>query len=233
MNQIFRVFAGVAALLVLLFFGGFWLLFFSERPPLEIDPETLAGDGSTLNYCELPILDGRGKRAVEIPKGNTPGCGYDHFPLPILAQCTEPLPDAADDLRGLWMGVEGGHTGHVERVEQCGSRVVVTAAGIIHDMGPNSTGGLTSNDTEGMVLFTIGNRAYCPRTSAGVAWHDGVLEFQVLGWGPVVVRRYREGEQLIWEYADGSITRMNRLCQLPAEQKHPEPRGPRVQVGWG
>ncbi len=83
MNQIFRVFAGVAALLVLLFLGGFWLLFFSERPPLEIDPETLAGDGSTLNYCELPVLDGRGKRALEIPKGNTPGCGYDHFPLPI------------------------------------------------------------------------------------------------------------------------------------------------------
>ena len=109
----------------------------------------------------------------------------------------------------------------------------MTAAGIIHDMGPNSTGGLTSNDTEGMVLFTLGNRAYCPRTSAGVAWQDGVLEFHVLGWGPVVVRRYREGEQLIWEYADGSITRMNRLCQLPAEQKHPEPRGPRVQVGWG
>ena len=48
MNQIFRVFAGVAALLVLLFLGGFWLLFFSERPPLEIDPETLAGDGSTV-----------------------------------------------------------------------------------------------------------------------------------------------------------------------------------------
>ena len=85
MNQIFRVFAGVAALLVLLFLGGLWLLFFSERPPLEIDPETLAGDGSTLNYCEMPVLDGSGKLAAEIPKGNTPGCSYDHFPLPVLA----------------------------------------------------------------------------------------------------------------------------------------------------
>jgi len=59
-----------------------------------------------------------------------------------------------------------------------------------------------------------------------------VLDFHVLGWGPVVVKRYREGEQLIWEYADGSVTRMNRLCQLPYEHKRPEPRGPRYSLGW-
>ena len=95
-----------------------WLLFFSERPENQIDPFTLAGDGSALNYCELPPLDGSGKLAVDIPKGNTPGCSYKHFPLPILSECTEPLPPDADDIRGLWLGVEGGHTGHVERIEQ-------------------------------------------------------------------------------------------------------------------
>ena len=84
----------------------FWLGFFSSRPPLTTDPAVLAGDGSELNYCELPVLDGSGKMAADIPKGNTPGCGYSHFPLPILAQCTEPLPPGADDLRGLWLGVE-------------------------------------------------------------------------------------------------------------------------------
>ena len=110
-----------------------WLGWFSARPPLKIDPATLAGDGSVLNYCEFPPLDGSSKRAADIAKGNTPGCGYDHFPLPILAACTEPLPPEADDIRGLWRGVSGGHIGHVERVEQCGSRVVVTAAGLIHD----------------------------------------------------------------------------------------------------
>ena len=68
-----------------------WLLFFSERPENQIDPFTLAGDGSALNYCELPPLDGSGKLAVDIPKGNTPGCSYEHFPLPILRECTEPL----------------------------------------------------------------------------------------------------------------------------------------------
>ena len=96
--------------LLLLFLGLglflFWLGYFSPRPPLTIDPATLAGDGSTLDYCDLPVLDGSGKMAADIPKGNTPGCGYSHFPLPILAQCTEPLQEGADDIRGLWIGVE-------------------------------------------------------------------------------------------------------------------------------
>ena len=208
----------------------FWLAFLSPRPPLTIDPGVLAGDGSTLDYCALPVLDGSGKSAVDIPKGNTPGCGYDHFPLPVLAGCTEPLPTGADDIRGLWRGIEGGHVGHVERVEQCGSRVVVTAAGIIHDYGPNSTAGLNTNDTEGSVLFTAGGREFCARTSASMIWEEGVLNFYVFGWGPQVVRRYRDGDQLIWEYADGSTTRMERLCRLPAENKIPEPRGARFKL---
>ena len=144
-----------------LILGLFWLAYLSPRPPLTIDPETLAGDGSTLNYCELPALDSTGLLAMDIPKGNTPGCAYDHFPLPILRDCTEPLPEGADDIRGLWRAISGARTGHVERVEQCGERVVVTAAGIIHDYGPNSSGGLNTNDTEGRVLFTAGDREYC------------------------------------------------------------------------
>ena len=217
-----------------LFLFLFWLGYFSPRPPLTIDPATLAGDGSTLNYCELPVLDGSGKRAVDIPKGNTPGCSYSHFPLPILAACTEPLAEGADDIRGLWLGVEGGHVGHVERVEQCGSRVVVTAAGIIHDYGPNSTAGHNTNDTEGSVLFSIGDRDYCMRTSAAMIWEEGVLNFHAFGWGPLVVKRYLEkgpaGEQLVWEYIDGSITRMNRLCTLPDEHRVPTPRGRRYSL---
>lgn len=207
-----------------------WLALFSSRPALTIDPATLAGDGSTLNYCDLPVLDGSGKAAAQIPKGNTPGCGYSHFPLPILAQCTEPLSAGADDIRGLWRGVKGGHVGHVERVEQCGSRTVVTASGIIHDYGPNSTAGLNTDDTEGSVLFTIGEREYCNRTSASMIWEDDILNFYVFGWGPRVVRRYLEGDELVWEYVDGSTTHMERLCTLPPEHKVPQPRGPRYKL---
>ncbi|MFT7220653.1 MAG: hypothetical protein ACI8Z1_002272, partial [Candidatus Azotimanducaceae bacterium] len=35
------------ALIVILALG---FIYFSPRPPLTIDPETLSGDGSTLNY---------------------------------------------------------------------------------------------------------------------------------------------------------------------------------------
>ncbi len=223
-------FLRAAFLVGVLFLAAFWQAFFSSRPPVTTDPATLAGDGSLLDYCDLPELDGTGKMAVEIPKGNTPGCGYDHFPLPILADCAEPLVDGAADIRGLWVGVEGGHVGHVERVEQCGSRVVVTSSGLIHDYGPNSTAGLNTDDTEGGVLFTIGGREYCPRTSASMIWNEGVLDFHVLGWGPVVVKRYLDGEQLVWEYADGSTTRMDRLCRLPATEKVPRPRGRRIAL---
>ena len=93
----------------------FWLAFLSPRPPLTADQATLDGDGSSINYCKMPLLNGSGKRAMDIPKGNTPGCSYSHFPLPILAHCTEALPAGAADIRGLWRGVEGGHVGHVER----------------------------------------------------------------------------------------------------------------------
>ena len=220
----------ISITLIVPFLAAFWQIYFSSRPPLTTDPATLAGDGSTVNYCELPELRGDGKMAADIPKGNTPGCSYSHFPLPILAQCTEPLISGAADIRGLWIGVEGGHVGHVERVEQCGSRVVVTSSGIIHDAGPNSTLGENSNDTEGSVLFTIGDREYCPRTSASMIWNNGVLDFHVFGWGPIVVRRYLDGEQLIWEYADGSVTRMDRLCTLPEDQKIPRPRGRRISI---
>ena len=219
-----------AIVVVAIVLTAFWVLFFSPRPPLTTDPTTLAGDGSIINYCELPILDGSGKKAADIPKGNTPGCGYDHFPLPILAGCTEPLIEGAADIRGLWIGMEGGFVGHVERVEQCGARTVVTSSGIIHDYGPNSTGGLNTNDTEGTVLFVIGKKEYCPRTSASMIWNQGVLDFHAFGWGPVVVRRYLQGEQLVWEYLDGSITRMERICRLPETHRLPEPRGRRLSI---
>ena len=55
-------------------------------------------------------------------------------------------------------------------------------------------------------------------------WNQGVLDFHAFGWGPVVVRRYRDGEQLVWEYADGSVTRMDRICTL-RERRESRARG--------
>jgi hypothetical protein len=77
MKIVLRVLLGFVAL----FARAFWTLFFSPRS-LTTDTATLAGDGSTLDYCDLPVLDGTGKKAADIPKRNTPGFGYSHFPLP-------------------------------------------------------------------------------------------------------------------------------------------------------
>jgi hypothetical protein len=115
-------------------------------------------------------------------------------------------------------------------VEQCGSRVVVTTSGVIHDYGPNSTAGLNTDDTDGSVSFTIGDSEHCMRSSASMIWNNGVLDFHVFGWGPVVVKRYMEGEQLVWEYADGSTTHMDRICTLPEKHKVPAPRGKRYSL---
>lgn len=216
---------GLAAIIVIVFS----LLFVVPRPALQTDPAVFSGDGSLVNYCELPDLDGSGKTAAEIPKGNTPGCAYERFPMPILAECTEPLMEGASDIRGLWQA-ETGRMGHVERVEQCGGRTVVTALGIVHDYGPNSTGGKHTNDTEGSVTFIVGGKDVCGRSSASMTWRNEKLEFNALGWGPVVVRRYLDGEQLVWEYFDGSRTRMNRICNLPDEHKTPQRRGRQIKI---
>ena len=101
MGTLFRWITRVLLLFFLATGGLIWLVFFSARPALTMDPKVLAGDGSTLNYCELPVLDNSGKRAIDIPKGNTPGY-ISASPMPILSECTEPLLEAAADIRGLF-----------------------------------------------------------------------------------------------------------------------------------
>ena len=46
----------IAMTFVVLVIAGFWQLFFSSRPVLTTDLAVLAGDGSSINYCELPVL---------------------------------------------------------------------------------------------------------------------------------------------------------------------------------
>ena len=69
MFRVLKYVLGASSLLVACLF---WLAYLSPRPPLTIDSATLAGDGSQINYCELPILDGSGLTASDIPKANTP-----------------------------------------------------------------------------------------------------------------------------------------------------------------
>ena len=130
----------------LLFFGLFLFLaillliysFLVPRPFDTTDPSIFLKDGKTVNYCNLTKLDGSAKSADDIPKAYTPGCGYSQIPMPILEECTEPLAEGVIDMRGLWQGISG-RSGFLERIEQCGNRVVVTGHNLIHDFRLDGT----------------------------------------------------------------------------------------------
>ena len=87
--------------------------------------------------------------ADSIPVAYTPTGGWTRWPPPVLAGCTEPLCDGAPDMRGFWRTIEvvaegaiqpeHPALGHVQRIEQAADRVVVTGAGIIHDMRCDGT----------------------------------------------------------------------------------------------
>ena len=165
-----------------------------------------------LDYCSLPSLDGSGLMADDIPKAYTPGCGIDRWPAPILADCTEPLAEGAVDLRGLWQA-ESGQTGHLERIEQCGDRVIVVGRNFIHDFRTSGRLKDGANDI---------NPRYCTRTHASVSWQSAAegnrLSFRAWGLVPVVSRYLAGKDTLMWEYPMAPTSRLKRLCRLPAER---------------
>ena len=94
------------------------------------------------HYEPTPLaasLEAATVKAGDIPVAKTPPGGYGEFPPPVLAACDEPLAEGAPDLRGVWQVYKGPLKGHVERVEQAGDRVTITAGGVIHDMRADGT----------------------------------------------------------------------------------------------
>lgn len=183
----------------------FCVLFLYPRPPDTTEPRVFASDGADVDYCQLSMLDGRGARADEIPKAYTPGCGWVRWPMPVLANCREPLAEGVVDLRGLWSSVSPGFD-HVERIEQCGNRSVVTAAGIIHDFITDGTIANGSRDIEPPT---------CMNTWVSIEWEGGVMKFHPFGLPYTLVTREREGDQLVWHYPGIGEVRMERICEVP------------------
>lgn len=190
-------FAGVVVLLVAIMFLA-WRFF--PRPEDTTDPAIFAGDGTTLDYCAES--DGGTLNANDIPIAYTPGCGWDTFPLPVLANCGQPLPAGAPDLRGLWLAVEG-QVGHVERIEQCGNRVVITSGGIIHDMRADGTLRNGVNDVAA---------ANCLRIRVAADFNNGSLDLRPFDAPPVLVKRYLEGDEMVWVYG-GTVSRLQKVCE--------------------
>ncbi len=192
---------GTVPFVVLLVFGA---LFTAPRPADTTEARVFEADGAQLDYCEQPLLDGTGLSADEIPTAYSPGCGWDVFPMPILAQCTEPLAPGVTDLRGLWLGISG-LPGHVERIEQCGDRIVITSGRIIHDMRADGTLQRGAND--------VGPG--CLRIFAASSWVNGAHALRPFGGPVAAVTRRLDGDELVWVYPVVGTVRMTRICRVP------------------
>lgn len=181
-------------------------LFLYPRPADTTDPAVFSADGASVDYCRLPELDGMGLSAADIPKAYTPGCGWERWPMPVLAECREPLAPGVRDLRGLWRSVSPEGFDHVERIEQCGNRTVVTAGGIIHDFFTDGTLANGSRDIE---------PPSCMNTWVAIEWRDGVLSFRPFGLPFTIVTRERRDERLFWHYPKFGEVQMERICSVP------------------
>ena len=165
-----------------------------------------------------------GCRADEIPVAHTPPGGYGTaFPPPVLSGCTEPLVDGAPDLRGMWVvesvEVDGrpasaNHPAlhHVQRIEQCGNRLVVTAGGVVHDM--------RCDGTEAGAVHDVLERDYTTPIVVVATYEDGVHVLRPLGIPGIEVRRRLDGQTLVFEY----ITFTARLRRTGGPES--EPPGP-------
>lgn len=155
----------------------------------------------------------------QIPVAYTPTGGWTKWPAPVLEACTDPLVAGAPDLRGLWRTIEvtvenevqTDHPalGHVQRIEQAGNRLVVTAAGIIHDMRCDGT---VENGVHDVAEFDKTTEIH---VVASYEDHVHVLRPQGM---PIEVKRWREDEHLMWQYL-GYTARLEFLG-VPGDIEH-------------
>tara|TARA_B100001540_G_scaffold281689_1_gene271933 strand:- start:26 stop:634 length:609 start_codon:yes stop_codon:yes gene_type:complete len=192
------LFGFLAVLVIVFLFYAFAL----PRPADTTDPAIFMKDGRSLNYCDLPVLDGSGKSANDIPKAYTPDCSYTTIPMPILAECTEPLAEGVVDMRGLWLGISDGDE-HLERIEQCGNRVVITAFGIIHDFRVDGTLKNGARDV-GIVCNNFNSAIHFDE--------EGVMVFRLFDLFDTVFREMRN-EQMIFTFINGNEISTKRICQ--------------------
>ena len=171
-------------------------------------------------YCASLLTERR--VSSNAPNAFTPAGGYGdttkgryerELPKPILGD-DEVLDDGVPDLRGTWKVAEllvngvaapSDHSlwAHVERIEQSGNRVIVVGGGVIHDF--SSCDGTLENGLHDVMAIDFSTPLQVAAT-----YEDGALVMRPLGM-PVEVKRWRDGEQLVWEYSIAFIARLNRI----------------------
>jgi hypothetical protein len=184
----------------------------------SVMPTTIAAPTTDASVSETaaPVTSAPGNSvsvvsADDIPVAFTPPGGWTEMPPPVLADCTEPLVADAVDMRGTWAVVQvekdgaddptHDALGEVQRIEQCGDRVVITAGGIVHDMRADGTEANGVRDV-----------AAADKTTPIVVvatFEDGVHVLRPVGI-PLEVRRRIDGDQLVWEYV-GFTARLDKV----------------------
>ena len=152
---------------------------------------------------------------LEIPKSFTPAGGYGtEMPTPVLAGCTDALAKNIPDFRGLWQAIDVRVNGevappqlkvwqHVERIEQAGNRVVITAGGVVHDMYADGTFENGVNDVMGADFVTP--------ISVSATFEKDVLVLRPRGLEGVEIKRWFDGQNLMWEYSTAFTVRLKRI----------------------
>ncbi|NNE73989.1 MAG: hypothetical protein HKN26_10010 [Acidimicrobiales bacterium] len=144
-----------------------------------------------------PTLDATTTKAADLPVVGTPPGRWTEWPPLVLAGCDEPLVAGAPDLRGVWQVYRGPLKGHIERNEQAGCRVVITAGGVIHDL--SADGSLMRDEGVGGAAIAIAAR-----------FEDDRLNLCPNNGPVVAVTRFLDGVDLVWRW--GPYT--NRLRRL-------------------
>jgi hypothetical protein len=144
-----------------------------------------------------------GRTVDDIPVAHTPPGGWSgEFPPPVLAGCSEPIVAGAPDLRGVWKVValvdangepQSEHPALelVQRIEQAGDRLVVTAGGIVHDM--------RCDGTEAHGVHDVAEFDKQTEIHVVASYEDGVHVLRPVGL-PIEVRRWRDGPDMVWQY---------------------------------
>jgi hypothetical protein len=126
------------------------------------------------------------------------------------------VADDAPDLRGTWTVVDAFTDDgdplpsdhpihqHVERIEQAGRRVVITSSGIVHDMVADGT---AENGVDDVMAIDFETPIRVVAT-----FEDGVLVLRPHDQPGVEVRRWREGELLVWRYHTLFTVHMKRAA---------------------
>lgn len=156
--------------------------------------------------------------ASDIPIANTPPGGFgDTFPPMVLDRCTEPLAEGAPDLRGLWQAISAKRAGveveagdpilsYVERIEQCGNRIV--------DMGGGTIADARADGTEENGVHDVSVFDFTTPIHVVASYEDGVFVLRPVGMpGIEVTRRLDENAQMIWTRPDGGglVVTLNRI----------------------